>query len=121
MFLGFGAACHRFVLYIFAKEKGYPFEYPFGGNNRARTCDPLLVRQVLSQLSYAPLSFHRSSDGEDYYNKGIAACQEENKNLALNQQKEIGIKIFQNRQDARDAKTGGILYAAARFLLYLKH
>ena len=27
-----------------------------GGNNRARTCDPLLVRQVLSQLSYAPTS-----------------------------------------------------------------
>ena len=26
-----------------------------GGNNRARTCDPLLVRQMLSQLSYAPL------------------------------------------------------------------
>ena len=26
-----------------------------GGNNRARTCDPLLVRQVLSQLSYAPI------------------------------------------------------------------
>ena len=25
-----------------------------GGSNRARTCDPLLVRQVLSQLSYAP-------------------------------------------------------------------
>ena len=25
-----------------------------GGRNRARTCDPLLVRQVLSQLSYAP-------------------------------------------------------------------
>ena len=25
----------------------------FGGNDRARTCDPLLVRQVLSQLSYA--------------------------------------------------------------------
>ena len=24
-----------------------------GGHNRARTCDPLLVRQVLSQLSYA--------------------------------------------------------------------
>ena len=24
-----------------------------GGNNRARTCDPLLVRQMLSQLSYA--------------------------------------------------------------------
>ena len=27
---------------------------PSGGNNRARTCDPLLVRQMLSQLSYAP-------------------------------------------------------------------
>ena len=26
----------------------------YGGNNRVRTCDPLLVRQVLSQLSYAP-------------------------------------------------------------------
>ena len=26
-----------------------------GGNNRARTCDPLLVRQVLSQLSYTPI------------------------------------------------------------------
>ena len=25
----------------------------FDGTNRARTCDPLLVRQVLSQLSYA--------------------------------------------------------------------
>ena len=24
------------------------------GTNRARTCDPLLVRQVLSQLSYDP-------------------------------------------------------------------
>ncbi len=26
-----------------------------GGHNRARTCDPLLVRQMLSQLSYAPI------------------------------------------------------------------
>ena len=26
------------------------------GNNRARTYDPLLVRQMLSQLSYAPIS-----------------------------------------------------------------
>ena len=25
-----------------------------GGPNRARTCDPLLVRQMLSQLSYTP-------------------------------------------------------------------
>ena len=29
--------------------------YEIGGNNRARTCDPLLVRQMLSQLSYAPV------------------------------------------------------------------
>ncbi len=28
----------------------------YGGHNRARTCDPLLVRQVLSQLSYAPIN-----------------------------------------------------------------
>ena len=27
----------------------------FGGHNRARTYDPLLVRQVLSQLSYDPI------------------------------------------------------------------
>ena len=33
-------------------DKSYFF---FGGNNRARTCDPLLVRQMLSQLSYAPI------------------------------------------------------------------
>ena len=26
----------------------------YGGNNWARTNDPLLVRQMLSQLSYAP-------------------------------------------------------------------
>ena len=32
----------------FAKMQS-PF---FGGSNRARTCDPLLVRQMLSQLSY---------------------------------------------------------------------
>ena len=31
----------------------------YGGNNRARTCDLLLVRQMLSQLSYAPI--HASS------------------------------------------------------------
>ena len=27
----------------------------YDGNNRARTYDPLLVRQMLSQLSYAPI------------------------------------------------------------------
>ena len=35
---------------------GYPFETEIGGNNRVRTYDPLLVRQVLSQLSYASAS-----------------------------------------------------------------
>ena len=30
----------------------------FGGRNRARTYDPLLVRQVLSQLSYTPEAFY---------------------------------------------------------------
>ena len=29
----------------------------FGGRNRARTYDPLLVRQMLSQLSYTPKHF----------------------------------------------------------------
>ena len=32
----------------------YITDYQIGGTNRARTCDPLLVRQVLSQLSYEP-------------------------------------------------------------------
>ena len=29
-----------------------------GGSNRARTCDPLLVRQMLSQLSYGSKNKH---------------------------------------------------------------
>ena len=33
----------------------YCWEQYLNGNNRARTCDPLLVRQMLSQLSYAPI------------------------------------------------------------------
>ena len=37
----------------------------FGGNKRARTSDPLLVRQMLSQLSYAP-DLIPSFDGEGY-------------------------------------------------------
>ena len=45
---------------IFAKAKtycGYLYRLRrinIGGNYRARTYDPLLVRQMLSQLSYAP-------------------------------------------------------------------
>ena len=38
------------------QKNGSPIGEPFfrGGDYRARTCDPLLVRQMLSQLSYAP-------------------------------------------------------------------
>ena len=34
---------------------------PFGGDEEDRTPDPLLARQVLSQLSYTPI-FYRASD-----------------------------------------------------------
>ena len=44
-----------------------------GGNNRARTCDPLLVRQMLSQLSYAPKHVKR----KDYYSETTCFCQPE--------------------------------------------
>ena len=37
-----------------------------GGNNRARTCDPLLVRQMLSQLSYAPTHYPLKDAGAGY-------------------------------------------------------
>ncbi len=57
----------RFELATFAlarqRSTTEPFPHPNtcnerdnGGNNRARTYDPLLVRQMLSQLSYAPMS-----------------------------------------------------------------
>ena len=50
----------------------------YGGNNRARTCDPMLVRHVLSQLSYAPLPYRVSelhlSDGY-HYTEGSYICQ----------------------------------------------
>ena len=37
-----------------SNQLNYRARQESGGNNRARTCDPLLVRQMLSQLSYAP-------------------------------------------------------------------
>ena len=46
----------RFELATFALARQRSTTEPFphsGGNNRARTYDPLLVRQMLSQLSYA--------------------------------------------------------------------
>ena len=49
----------------------------YGGNNRARTCDLLLVRQMLSQLSYAPIfasGFAHLSDVV-YYTQVEPFCQ----------------------------------------------
>ncbi len=37
------------------KYGAWDFVLHNGGRNRDRTCDPLLVRQMLSQLSYSPL------------------------------------------------------------------
>ena len=45
-----------------------------GGNNRARTYDPLLVRQMLSQLSYAPIT-SSTIDNVDNYSKTFPKCQ----------------------------------------------
>ena len=47
----------------------------YGGNNRARTCDIMLVRHALSQLSYAPLLAALVSDGEGYYTNVFPICQ----------------------------------------------
>ena len=55
----------RFTLYSFQGAILFP-RFPaygrkrFGGDNEIRTHDPLLARQVLSQLSYTPTI---SSDG----------------------------------------------------------
>ena len=47
----------------------------FGGNNRARTYDPLLVRQMLSQLSYAPIGGD-DRDRTDYLLNAIQALSQ---------------------------------------------
>ena len=47
----------------------------FGGNNRARTCDLLLVRQMLSQLSYAPVSRGVHLSDMAHYRRRGAFCQ----------------------------------------------
>ena len=39
-----------------SSQLSYPAKYMYG-TNRARTYDPLLVRQMLSQLSYDPISY----------------------------------------------------------------
>ena len=50
--LNYRAKCET-VLCQLHKIKSERFH--FGGNNRARTCDIMLVRHALYQLSYAPL------------------------------------------------------------------
>ena len=46
-----------------------------GRNNRTRTCDILLVRQALYQLSYAP-KFRCSLSGDEiYYTRRFSNCQ----------------------------------------------
>ena len=50
----------------------------YGGNNRARTCDLLLVRQMLSQLSYAPefgRRFRLVISDKTYYTGKPTFCQ----------------------------------------------
>ena len=41
------------------KRIGIRFSQTCGGDKRDRTADPLLAKQVLSQLSYTPISSHR--------------------------------------------------------------
>ena len=50
-----------FIYYYFYSL--LPLHFFLGGRNRARTYDPLLVRQVLSQLSYAPFCFFGDPTG----------------------------------------------------------
>ena len=38
-------------------NRGWLGSFSHGGDNRDRTDDPLLAKQVLSQLSYTPVSF----------------------------------------------------------------
>ena len=49
----------------------------YGGNNRARTCDLLLVRQMLSQLSYAPVRLRCVAHLSDmtHYTHRTPICQ----------------------------------------------
>ena len=53
----------------------------YGRRNRARTCDPRLVRPVLSQLSYPPLinsliQIRSEREGRLEYINGLYPCQD---------------------------------------------
>ena len=45
---------------IFGTGRRFRLPTPFGGDEENRTPDPLLARQVLSQLSYTPMSSPQS-------------------------------------------------------------
>ena len=48
-----------FLLYLYSVFKVHPdFFKPVSGDNEIRTRDPLLARQVLSQLSYTPIGLY---------------------------------------------------------------
>ena len=53
---------HNSIIDDSSKLRFSTIEKIYGGRNRARTYDPLLVRQVLSQLSYAPIVWHSQGD-----------------------------------------------------------
>ena len=53
-----------FLLYLYSVFKVHPdFFKPASGDNEIRTRDPLLARQVLSQLSYIPRPHKMGSSG----------------------------------------------------------
>ena len=64
-----------FLLLCFLSITVYSFQCTSGGDNEIRTHDPLLARQVLSQLSYTPIlrflsiAFElRKLNSETYFN-----------------------------------------------------
>jgi hypothetical protein len=61
-----GEACSKVSLF-YRESKKFTFEHSdrqreFGGADRDRTDDPLLAKQVLSQLSYSPMIPVKDSD-----------------------------------------------------------
>ncbi len=44
-------------------KKGTAFTVPYGGAKEDRTPDPLLAKQVLSQLSYNPMYINPKKNG----------------------------------------------------------
>ena len=64
LYLFFSDICFSFLLYSIFKVQHYvQLNVEHGGGKESRTPDPLLARQVLSQLSYTPkgIGSHLSS------------------------------------------------------------